>query len=64
MPKVTEEREIISIVEKCRQTPLRGGDYQRRGASQYFGREHPLRDNINELIRAADGVAGKERITF
>jgi hypothetical protein len=30
----------------------------------HFGREHPMRDNVTELIRAAERLSGKERLVL
>ncbi|MCC7355758.1 MAG: hypothetical protein IT330_18605 [Anaerolineae bacterium] len=71
MPKMTEEearakRTALWKEMQANPTPERAKEIAQEAAAllNYFGREHPLRDNINELIRAADSVAGRERITF
>ena len=71
VPMMTEEearaRRIALWKEiQANPTPARAKEIAQEAATllSHFGREHPLRDNINELIRAADGVAGKDRITF
>jgi hypothetical protein len=71
VPKMTEDeartkRMALWKEIQANPTPERAKEIAQEAATllNHFGREHPLRDNINELIRAADSVAGKDRITF
>ncbi len=71
MPKMTEEEARAKRVALWKEmqanpTPERAREIAKEAAALlgYFGREHPLHDNINELINAANNVAGRGKVTF
>ena len=67
--KLTDEEarlKRLALWEEVRKNPTqeRAAEIVEEASAllEYFGRDHPMHDNITELIRTASEIAGKERL--
>ncbi len=68
-PRMTNEEahnKRIKLWEEIREgpTPERAAEIVKEATEllDYFDRQHPLHDNINDLIHAAERIAGMDRL--